>query len=258
MVHDSFRFQIWNEFRLPSSVAEYNRHLRPADSTRLIRFGYAENWFGMMVVSIAFRGMVLPAMRQPFLEPGHHPVPEATHGPAPLSCELAMEISTRSGRSRPCDFFEPTCSQPPSGPAPIQNRDYEPGEENSRTKIRMQGKAASDLPGGRCIASNQPLRGLGKTWRPSHKSCKRPKRVDGCASCFWCIPYGADFFTGHMRRVLQRRYGDIGHGFVCPAALYSGYRANDINLCRSEGWSSDWVGRTDGHGDGMYGFAAPR
>jgi lysophospholipase L1-like esterase len=40
-----------------------------------------------------------------------------------------------------------------------------------------------------------------------------------------------------------------------PAALYSGDRAQDINLCRSGGWRSDYVGRSDGRGDGLLGFA---
>ena len=65
---------------------------------------------------------------------------------------------------------------------------------------------------------------------------------------------GGDYWTGHIRRVLQTRYGDIGHGFTMPVPLYSSARANDINLCSSEGWTRDYVGRQDGHGDGMLGL----
>ena len=63
-----------------------------------------------------------------------------------------------------------------------------------------------------------------------------------------------DFWTGHIRRVLQARYGDIGHGFVMPIPMASGSRGHDINLCASEGWTRDYVGKTDGHNDSYFGL----
>ena len=63
-----------------------------------------------------------------------------------------------------------------------------------------------------------------------------------------------DFFTGRIRRTLQTKYGDIGHGFVFPAAITDGYRAQDVNLCRSDRWFADYVGKTDGRDDGLYGL----
>ena len=215
----------------------------------------------MMVVSSAFGGMVLPGYAATIPRtPVIIPVPEATHGPAPLSCELAMEISKEDQAGRdPVTSSNRPVAKPPSGPAPIKNRDYEPGEEKNsgRTKIRMHGKAASDLPGGRLHRIPvQPIEGTRKDLEAVAQVMQKAEMGGRVRiSVFGASHTGADFFTGHMRRVLQRRYGDIGHGFVYPAALYSGYRANDINLCRSEGWNSDWVGRTDGYGDGMYGFA---
>ncbi|MCP4871751.1 MAG: hypothetical protein GY898_23840 [Proteobacteria bacterium] len=65
----------------------------------------------------------------------------------------------------------------------------------------------------------------------------------------------ADWWTGKIRRELQDRWGDLGHGFILPAALYSGYRGQDVNLCRSSGWRSDWAGKRSGRGDGLLGFA---
>jgi len=65
----------------------------------------------------------------------------------------------------------------------------------------------------------------------------------------------ADWWTGRIRRELQDRWGDLGHGFVLPAALYSGYRGQDVNLCRSSGWRADWAGRRGGRDDGLLGFA---
>jgi lysophospholipase L1-like esterase len=62
------------------------------------------------------------------------------------------------------------------------------------------------------------------------------------------------WFSGQIRRVLQDRYGDRGHGFIMPAALYKWYRGTDINLCRSEGWRSDYIGKRGGRKDGLLGF----
>ena len=73
---------------------------------------------------------------------------------------------------------------------------------------------------------------------------------------FWGASHtGADLWTGRIRRRLQDRWGDLGHGFVMPAAVYRGYRANDVNLCRTGGWRSDWTGRRGGRDDGLLGFA---
>ncbi len=73
---------------------------------------------------------------------------------------------------------------------------------------------------------------------------------------FWGASHtGGDFWTGHIRRVLQDRYGDAGHGFVLPAALYRGHRASDINLCRTDGWMSDWNTKANAFKDGLLGFS---
>ena len=65
---------------------------------------------------------------------------------------------------------------------------------------------------------------------------------------------GGDYWTGHIRRILQARYGDIGHGFTMPVPMYRSARAHDINLCASDGWIKDYVGYQDGHDDAYYGL----
>jgi lysophospholipase L1-like esterase len=72
--------------------------------------------------------------------------------------------------------------------------------------------------------------------------------------------YGAshtasDWWSGAIRRTLQDRWGDLGHGFILPAALYRGYRGADVNVCRSAGWRSDFIGKRNGRDDGKLGFA---
>ncbi len=64
-----------------------------------------------------------------------------------------------------------------------------------------------------------------------------------------------DWMTGHLRRELQARYGDLGHGFIMPVALYWGYRGQDINLCSTDRWVSHWEGRLSGYPAGYLGFA---
>lgn len=63
-----------------------------------------------------------------------------------------------------------------------------------------------------------------------------------------------DWWTGHLRRQLQDRWGDRGHGFVFPAPPVAGYRGHDVNLCATAGWQGDWVGKKDSLGDGLLGF----
>jgi lysophospholipase L1-like esterase len=46
----------------------------------------------------------------------------------------------------------------------------------------------------------------------------------------------ADVWTGELRRQLQHRYGDAGHGFILPVRWHGGYRGADINIRYSRGW----------------------
>jgi|GEM_PF-1085717 len=55
----------------------------------------------------------------------------------------------------------------------------------------------------------------------------------------------ADRFTGRIRRVLQGRGGDGGHGFVLPAELYKWHGGRDVSLCRTVGWAPDWADVTN-------------
>jgi lysophospholipase L1-like esterase len=71
---------------------------------------------------------------------------------------------------------------------------------------------------------------------------------------FWGASHVAgEYFTGELRRLLQDRYGDAGHGFVMPAAPWKGYRGTDINLCTGGTWTSDFHNRKGGRDDGQFG-----
>lgn len=63
-----------------------------------------------------------------------------------------------------------------------------------------------------------------------------------------------DFITGEMRRVLQRRFGDGGHGFVALGKPYSHYHHMDVKHHVRYGFASYAVA-TKPLGDGGYGFS---
>ena len=62
-----------------------------------------------------------------------------------------------------------------------------------------------------------------------------------------------EYLTGSLRRLLQERFGDAGHGFVMPAAPWTGYRATDVSVCTAGTWASDYDRRAGGRNDGRLG-----
>ena len=63
----------------------------------------------------------------------------------------------------------------------------------------------------------------------------------------------SDFVSGTMRRKMQKRFGDAGHGFILVANPWEWYFHNDVRHSASDGWS---MNRITGplSGDGMYGL----
>src|SRR6185503_20816048 len=62
-----------------------------------------------------------------------------------------------------------------------------------------------------------------------------------------------DYVTGTLRRRLQKRFGDAGHGFMLMANPWPGYFHNDVVRFAAPGWQ---VSRVVGPfaKDGLYGF----
>ncbi len=72
----------------------------------------------------------------------------------------------------------------------------------------------------------------GKSMKRLHEALARAAAGEGQARLVF---YGAshvagDIFTGYIRRELQSRYGDAGHGFVVPVHPWRTYRHRDINI----------------------------
>ncbi len=103
----------------------------------------------------------------------------------------------------------------------------------------------------------EPLHGRDEDRARVAEVFARAARREGTTRlAFWGASHVAgEFFTGEVRRLLQDRYGDAGHGFVMPAAPWKGYRASDVNLCTEGTWASDFHNRVGGRADGLLGFA---
>jgi lysophospholipase L1-like esterase len=63
----------------------------------------------------------------------------------------------------------------------------------------------------------------------------------------------SDFISGTMRRKMQDKFGDAGHGFILIANPWEWYFHNDVGHTASDGWTAN---RITGplSGDGMYGL----
>jgi hypothetical protein len=71
---------------------------------------------------------------------------------------------------------------------------------------------------------------------------------------FWGASHVAgEYFTGELRRVLQQRGGDGGHGFVMPAEPWRWYRASDVSLCSTGVWTGLYDGERDTYHHGELG-----
>lgn len=147
-------------------------------------------------------------------------------------------------------------SEPPKLPtgSTLKHRSPKP-DPAGMAEIRWTG-SASGMPGGspRSLPA-QPLEGppelLAHIGRIVKKGAIGRLRI----STFGASHTSADHFTGRLRRVLQGRWGDGGHGFILPAALYKWYGGRDLTLCRTDGWLSDWSDNARGHDDTLLGFA---
>ncbi len=100
----------------------------------------------------------------------------------------------------------------------------------------------------------------GKSMEALHRALTRAAAGEGQARLLF---YGAshvasDLFTGYIRRELQTRYGDAGHGFLLPVHPWRTYRHRDINI-ESDGmrWETQRIRVGDGEVErvGLAGIA---
>ena len=64
----------------------------------------------------------------------------------------------------------------------------------------------------------------------------------------------ADFMSGHIREVLQRQFGDAGHGFIVPVRPWRHYRHLGMDVANSRHWDTARVTANETESD-YYGLA---
>lgn len=173
-------------------------------------------------------------------------------GPPATTCEEARAEAKKMLAEAPSNAPPPRPKTASSGP--VVKPDYA-----AMPELVVDGKAVkrSDLPGAapdtlplqRLEGPPEALAAVGRVMKQAEAGARTRITVFGASHV------GGDFWTGQVRRVLQSRHGDLGHGFILPAALYEGYRGNDVNLCRTDDWFPDWAGKTNGRDDGLLGPA---
>ena len=89
----------------------------------------------------------------------------------------------------------------------------------------------------------------GRSMEALHRALARAEAGEGQARLlfFGASHVAGDLFTGYLRRELQDRYGDAGHGFVVPVHPWRTYRHRDINI-ESDGkrWETHRIRVGDG------------
>lgn len=80
----------------------------------------------------------------------------------------------------------------------------------------------------------------GRAMRTFHSALRHALDGQGQVRVAWwgASHTAADLWSGHVRRVLQDRYGEAGHGFLLPFRWHGGYRHQDVNIRSSRGWKT--------------------
>ena len=109
----------------------------------------------------------------------------------------------------------------------------------------------------RTEAIQEPIRDRnGKSMRALHQALAATAAGKGQTRiAFWGASHtAADFWTGQVRRKLQERFGDAGHGYVMPVRWHLGLRHQDVNVSASKGWQVHRYRQLDPLPVGDFGF----
>jgi lysophospholipase L1-like esterase len=92
----------------------------------------------------------------------------------------------------------------------------------------------------------------------SDASAAAPAQIPGSDGVTRILHYGdsvitSDYVSGTLRRKLQSRFGDAGHGFILAAKGWEWYFHNDVTLYGTEGWTANRITGPLAK-DGLYGL----
>jgi lysophospholipase L1-like esterase len=121
-----------------------------------------------------------------------------------------------------------------------------------------KGDPASPESAGTSAVVDPPLKdGKGHALDAFYRSLARTERKEAGAVTR-ILHYGdsvitSDLVSGTMRRRMQARFGDAGHGFILTANPWEWYFHNDVAHSASEGWSANRI-TGPWTNDGFYGL----
>lgn len=170
-----------------------------------------------------------------------------TSGPPDTPCEGKLETESPG---------VPGSSPSASGDLDLESFprvDLKPGAANVGLDPTIRDRALLPLDLAKLQA--EPLHGDAEDIAAVRRVFRRAGESDSPVRLgFWGASHIAgEYFTGQLRRDLQTRFGDAGHGFVMPVSPWKGYRASDVNLCSHGLWVTDFDRRSGGRNDGMLG-----
>ena len=151
--------------------------------------------------------------------------------------EATVDVETRARR----DLAQPERVEAPRPAAgPIATRD--PSDTPPEVTTARPPVSVSD-----------PARSLDKFFQALQRTARREPRAVTRVLYYGDSAVASDFGTGTLRRKLQERFGDSGHGFVLTANAWPQYFHNDIYRMAARGWRVSRVVGPTVH-DGFYGL----
>lgn len=172
-------------------------------------------------------------------------------------CTTRARVVAPGGEEPPASPAATTAEAPPVAAGAMVEVDLAPGAADPGIPEEWRTRLHWDEPFDVSRIPQEPLRGSDGDLRAVGRVLVEMARADRAyrVSAWGASHVAGEFFTGEVRRILQDRFGDAGHGFVMPAPPWAGYRATDVNLCAAGTWAGDFHERRAGRGDGRHGIA---
>jgi lysophospholipase L1-like esterase len=172
-------------------------------------------------------------------------------------CSTRARVVSPGGREDASQPASAATETPPVDAGTMVEVDLAPGAVDAGLPPEWRERLHWDEPFEVSRVPPEPLRGNDADLRAVARVLVDMGRGDRAyrVSAWGASHVAGEFFTGEIRRILQDRYGDAGHGFVMPAPPWTGYRATDLNLCAGGTWAGDFHDRRGGRGDGKHGIA---
>jgi len=193
----------------------------------------------LTLLLLALAAEVTPVLRPlRILSPPHRAesTPPTVEPPVPTVGEAVLE-ATETRR----DLAQPEHLQAP------------PRAEGPIATLRVAPESSSSPSEGSPVAIVDDRNGLAPLFRALHRAARRDRGAVARILFFGDSMVASDFGTGTLRRLLQDRFGDAGHGFVLAASAWPQYFHNDISRNADRGFR---VSRIVGPrvSDGLYGL----